>query len=312
MSVAHSHNHRRPSLLGPVILIAAGVLALMYNYGYLPGNFWETLWRLWPLILVVLGFEILIAQFRGPWVLNLLVSLLVVLAAIATVVYVAQQSAPEWPLETSKARHVEQDLQGATTARVMLKFGAGSLRVAGAGDSDKLMIADFTQPSRQADVRVSYHVAGGQGNLTVEVSEDQVVIGPFVSAGRGNQWDLRLNESVPLDLEIAAGASSAELDLTELRVTQLTVKGGVSTSTVRLPKSGSYSADISGGLATTTVEVPEGVAARIRVQGGLSSVNVDRSRFPKVGDEYVSPDFDTAANRVTLRITGGLSSVKVR
>jgi len=295
----------RVPVLGPVILIGIGVLALLQNFGYLPSNFWQTVWRLWPLIFILIGVEILINQIRMPWLVSFVLALAVIGLTIGGLVYLAWQSPAETPAASEEAERIEQDLQGATSARVSLDFGAGTMKI-GATSGSRLLEGDFLPGAR-----VSYSMSGATGWLTLNVWENNTRF--FVSPRRGNEWNLLLSNAIPLDLRVSAGASTNDLDLSDLKLTALRVEAGLSTSTIRLPRQGSYyAAHISGGLATTTVYVPEGVAARIRIEGGLSSTNVDESRFPRSGDTWVSSNYDTAANKVDLHITGGLASVTVR
>ena len=69
---------------------------------------------------------------------------------------------------------------------------------------------------------------------------------------------------------------------------------------------------MDAGAADVSVAVPEGVAARIATRAGASSLDIDTSRFPKSGDEYVSPDFQDAANRLDIEFRVGAASVTVR
>jgi hypothetical protein len=57
--------------------------------------------------------------------------------------------------------------------------------------------------------------------------------------------------------------------------------------------------------------VPAGVAARIRAEAGLSDMKVDRSRFPRQGVYYQSPDYETAANKADVTVQMGVGSVEV-
>jgi hypothetical protein len=58
--------------------------------------------------------------------------------------------------------------------------------------------------------------------------------------------------------------------------------------------------------------VPPNVAARIIMDGGPNHFEIDQARFPKQGNEYRSPNFETATERVTLRISVGASRVAVQ
>jgi hypothetical protein len=48
---------RRGSIFFPLLLIAIGVAFLLNNLGVIPGDFWGTLFQLWPVILIVIGLD---------------------------------------------------------------------------------------------------------------------------------------------------------------------------------------------------------------------------------------------------------------
>jgi hypothetical protein len=130
---------------------------------------------------------------------------------------------------------------------------------------------------------------------------------------RGFHLETLFTRNIPLELTLKTGASSAEVDLTDLKVARLRIETGASRSTVRLPAGAGYTeATVQAGAAQITIIVPEGVAARIREDVGLASVRVDTFRFPKADGLYESTGFDTASNRVELHVQGGVASVEVR
>ena len=53
---------RRGGLVGPAILVALGVVLLLNNLGYLGWGVWETLVRLWPLLLIAIGLDLMIGR----------------------------------------------------------------------------------------------------------------------------------------------------------------------------------------------------------------------------------------------------------
>ena len=50
-------HRRRSSLFGPLLLIALGIVFLLSNLRVLQGDIWETILRLWPVILIVVGLD---------------------------------------------------------------------------------------------------------------------------------------------------------------------------------------------------------------------------------------------------------------
>lgn len=48
-----------------LVLIAVGAMFLIRNLGYLSEGWWQTTLKLWPLILVFIGLEVLLSQRKG-------------------------------------------------------------------------------------------------------------------------------------------------------------------------------------------------------------------------------------------------------
>ena len=137
---------------------------------------------------------------------------------------------------------------------------------------------------------------------------------PWMWRSRGTlDWTVRLSEQVPLSLDLEGGASDTRLDLSDLHVTDLRVQTGASSSEITLPASAGHTkAAISSGAASVRVRVPEGVAARVQVSGGMADIQVDKNRFPRVGDVYQSEDYATAENKVDIDVETGVGSISVR
>jgi hypothetical protein len=128
----------------------------------------------------------------------------------------------------------------------------------------------------------------------------------------GRLWDVRLTRDIPLRLRLQLGACQSELDLSDLRVTELALETGAADTRIRFPReAGMTRARIKAGAASVRLSVPEGVAARIAATMAVGSLDVDSRRFPRAGGGYVSPDYDTAANKLDLSIEGGVGAITV-
>jgi hypothetical protein len=204
-----------------------------------------------------------------------------------------------------KLEHAVIPLDGATGARVRLGHGAGRLLVSAGTGATNLAEGDF----------------GGGLDLRTRRQGDQLVAelrsavrgwGGWNWGPHGLEWDLKLNNQVPLALKFETGASESLLDLSELLVTELDLSTGASSTELTLPAEAGYTrAKISGGAASIDIRVPEGVAASIRYSGGLASLQVDTQRFPRSGALYQSTDFAIAENKVEIQIEIGAASVEI-
>ncbi len=301
---------RGRSLAGPLVLITVGVLLLLNTLEVLPWDTWQTIWRFWPLVLVLIGVELVLGR-GNPW-LSALIAFLVI-AAAASFAFITAVMPGGWSWQAAGEPTIQQfnvPLENARDAAVSMQFGAGHLTVSSLGnDTASLLAADLRHYRGQEGVQSGVRRTGDHVDVTIRGREGTRINVPGESSER---WDVRFNPSVPLDLRVQGGAANVDLDLGGLDVRNLMVDMGAATTRIRMPEAGQTRAQIKTGMADLRVEVPEGVAARITTQGGLSSFEIDESRFPRQGSVYVSPDFETAANRVELIIDAGMASVRVR
>src|SRR6266581_8120781 len=80
---------RYRSFFWPGMLILVGVFALLVNAGLLPTDRLYRLVDLWPLILVVIGLELIVRRSMQGMAADLAGALIVLVAAAGTVAYVA-------------------------------------------------------------------------------------------------------------------------------------------------------------------------------------------------------------------------------
>src|SRR5919197_5037441 len=80
---------RRRSIVGPTLLIVLGGLLLLNNLGVLPWEVWGNLWRLWPLVLILVGLELLVGH-RGTPLWLFVIAAVVVVGALAVFTSVQQ------------------------------------------------------------------------------------------------------------------------------------------------------------------------------------------------------------------------------
>jgi hypothetical protein len=318
---------QRGAIVGGVWLVGLGLVFLAQQALDLP---WI---RAWPLFLVLVGIGSgvsaivgLAGRRRSAWVVvwALLGPLIVTTVGVLLVLDVAELVevdaiallATWWPVAliligalilvgsiAPGARAVEErvrvELAGADSGDVVLKFGAGRLEV-GPGTAGVLVDGEFEGGAIRRDL--------GPGR--VELEADLAAVWPAI--GEGLHWSVRLAPDIPIALRLEGGASRSILDLTDLLVTSLTVKTGASETRIRLSRRVDRAqVRVESGAAQVSIEVPSGVAARIRSQMGLGSSRIDGGRFPRVGDRWVSPDFDTAERRVEIDASGGVGSITV-
>ncbi len=265
---------RRGQLFWGLILVVFGLALLVGNIFEI--NVWD---YLWPLILIGLGAAILWGTLRRR------------------------------DSETYSETFV-LPFEGSERARIKVQYGAGKLTVHGDPGAADLIAGNFS-----GGVEHTTRQENGVTVVTLRSPVQHVTMWPWdwADAGSHRKWSVGLSDRVPLDLEFETGACDAYLNLASLLVKSLRVQTGASSTVIRLPeRAGQTDVRLESGAASMEVRVPEGVAARIVTRGGLASNAVDTARFPRTGEAYQSPDYDTAANRVNITVETGVGSVDIR
>jgi hypothetical protein len=295
---------RRGGLVGPTILIALGIVFLLNNLGYLSWGIWDSLLRLWPVVLIAVGLDLLVG--RRSMLGSALVALLVLLG-LCMAVWWSGFWLPNGIAIVGET--INQPLGGARSADVDIGMGAGQLHIGALAESDNLIEGRVDRAGNEQIAR------------TFTMNGDTAVFGlksraawPFMFGERrsdGVEWDLRLNRAIPLRLHIDTGAGQAALDLARLHIANLEINTGVGQTTLTLPQEGQFAARINGGIGQVVVTIPAGMAARIVATTGLGQVNIT-GNFQRNGNVSVSPGYDGATNRVDLTVNGGIGSLVIR
>ncbi len=292
---------RRPSLIGPVLIITIGVILLLSYLDVLSVSFWQ-LWRLWPLLIILIGVDILFGRRSG---LGNVIVLLVTLAVVAGLVVVLVASPNILGSASRSVEQVEEPLGDAERAELTLDLPAGTLILGGLEDSPALIDGSL-EVTKGHEPRWDVDRTQGVVRVTLDGGND---------SGRwtlgGDEWDLGASPLVGLSVDAEVGAGKAEIDLTGLDIRDFKLQAGAGQIEVTFPETGDFAVEIDGGVGRLELVIPESMAARLQIDRGLSSLSAD-SRFERHGDVYRTDDWDTNPNKVDVRLKIGLGLLSVR
>jgi hypothetical protein len=196
---------------------------------------------------------------------------------------------------------------GAEEMFLVLNHGAGKMQVQGGAADSELLVGSFNSGIQHEVNRV-----GTTANVTLKPFSDPlnvVLPGNF----RGLNWDIALNSSIPVIIDLNSGANESTLNLTDVNLKKLDVSTGASKTDIYFSnKSNACSAAINAGVAEVNLHIPSNVSASIRVQGKeLSSIKVDTNRFAQSGDVYQSMDYNTAEYKLDIEVKPGLGEINI-
>jgi hypothetical protein len=293
--------YRGEGIVGAAFMIGVGTVFLLANLGYLALNVWSLILRLWPLLLVAIGFDIIIG--RRSWAASL-IGLVVILALLAGALWLFGFQARG---QAVAGEQVSQPLQGAARARVALEPGAGALHVDALPDSQNL-IAGTVSSRSGLEVNQDFSQDGDSAEYALRSSGVTMIY--FGNAANRWDWDLGLAPQFPLDLRVNMGAGEVEIDLSGLELSSLAVSLGVGRAEVILPEEAGFDGKIDSAIGQVVVVVPEGVGVRIDTNPALAFVSAPES-FQKQDDVYTSPGYETAEQQIDLEVGQAIGNITI-
>ena len=291
---------RARAYVWPAILIAVGLLALLVNLGAIPTDRLYRIADLWPLLLIILGLELLINRARLPSTIDVTASVLVVvLAVVGAAAYVALGPPISSSTRTMTASAPAGDL---TQATLEVDVGASTLHVVGSTSLGN----DLFQ------TQITY--SGPQPSVSLDQNSGRVVVsqnGRFGYFGRESiDVSIQLNAAVAWTFAIHSGASRDTYDLSNVNLAGLEIATGASTDEITLPQPhGIVPVRINGGALSVRLHRPNGAAASVKVSGGAVSLSFDGDRSSAIG--AVSHSTAEAADMLNVSVNGGTCNVSM-
>jgi len=176
-------------------------------------------------------------------------------------------------------------LEEAESVRADLSMSAGDISVGGgAGD---LMDATFTYNVPRWKPEVTYTGLAEQRELTVRQPD---VPGPAFGNVQNN-WEVLLNDDVPMRLSVSNSSGDGQLDLGSLSVRSLFLE--FSSGGLIMNLTGEWAANLDGdinlGSGTTTLVFPDD--EDVYVEAETSSGDIDASGMTRGGDAYANEPY---------------------
>ncbi len=196
------------------------------------------------------------------------------------------------------------------TREAVLKLSGGAGRFIISEPTSELIKAETKQTvgnySMSVDRDETTHIPTIELKPTEEESHIDLKDGNYQ-----NRVDVHLNATPVWSMDVALGAGQGDLDLSAYAVRSLKLGAGAADLDLKLgDKVDQTDVKLDVGAASVTVRVPKEVGCRVKKDGALNIEQLDD--FTDVGGgEFVSPGYDAAKKKMTIRYNGGISKFKV-
>jgi hypothetical protein len=294
-------------------LVTAGVVALAASQGWIDRSLLIGAWRLWPLILIVIGLAIVLS--RTPFGLPATVAAALVIGTAGGAAFSAGPGVVSCGGEPASFETSSGDFTEAQAA-VDLDLNCGDLAVDMAdGGSWEAVTGDNQDdpPMLEADgSSLQIRAEGGGFPFRAERQDWTVTLGQDVTyelSASLNAANSALNLAggsfATIDLDPNAGA--VDVDLSSAQVSELRVSLNAGSLALTADAETDLAGSINVNAGSVELCAPEG-ALRITISGTLNSNDLDESTLIQSGDTFTGEAFAAAAHTIDLLLEGNAAS----
>jgi Domain of unknown function (DUF5668) len=289
---------RYRSFFWPAVLILIGVFALLVNSGVITTDRLSLLADLWPVILIVIGLELLSRRALPGQSGDVAAVLIVLLAAGGAVAYVALAPNP------GTTHTLDYSAAVGNLDHASLEVDAGSANITVGGTKAVVLGSDLyhahiTYSGPKPDVSFD------RSNGRLQISQSNSALAFRISRFT---LDLQISSNVQWKITSNGGASTETFNLGNVPVGSLDINTGASREdiTLGLP-TGIVPITINGGALTVHLYRPPGTGAAVAVSGGAVSLDFDGRQHHAIGN--VQDSTGSGADMYRVEVNGGACTV---
>jgi hypothetical protein len=288
--------------LGPAVLIILGTIFLLNNFGVLQWDLWTNIWKFWPVILILIGIEVLAgkrASFRTFLILAIVIFLIPLLLIFSPL--------GQNPLINSSFGF-EKPLGNLTSAKILVELPASNVKLSALELGSLLAVKGtikYSQIFPKPEVKSEENL--NQGYFTLNQGKNPSL--PFLS-GFASDSEFKISRLIPVEVVIKTTAGKNNLDFTQLRLNSLRIETGATQTKITFSKNYSAKVYIHSSAGFVTLKIPKEIAAQIKASD-MKNLSLDKNRFQTNGNLFKSKDFELATTKLTIEISSGATRISV-
>ncbi len=310
--------------IGAIFLIGIGVIFLLQNYNLLPQSIWGTIWKFWPLFLILFGIS-QISKGKKNSALFLNSFALLLFLSIIGYSYISHNQAytlPNFRLfsnsNPSSSKSVSTQYQNVTQGQYPLRtldsknlrldIGFGQLHLSDSPTADHFKLKSQLKNVGTPQLQVEQEEMGLNINLKTQTSFN--IFGGF---DKKASYEVTLGtQELPTKIDLDIGAGQAQIDLDQTKIESLDIHTGAGSAIISLSQQSlpQQPLDIDIGVGSANFTLPSEVGYKINHDIGIGSLQIDQQVLNGKGT-YTSNNYDQAAQKITLNAKVGTGSLTI-
>lgn len=285
-------------------ILFLGFIFLWMSVGFIKWNMLFQLLRLWPLLFIIVGIDLILRRTRFN-ILRILTPIIVMGVSLG-LISVAQNGNIFQPRTIEKQKISRENLSPEKSTDLSLDFYSGKLEVSdGEGE---LFNADMSMPQGEEPNLVSKSFEKEDLYQIFDSSVSNYIFSPW---DNDHLWDFRLNKEALFKLNAKTYASINEIDLSKLSVTDLNLETNFSSSRIIVaPKSSRL--NINANSSYITLEIPKKVGVKLKLEKMFIMDNFSELGLTQGFKEYTSTNYGESEKKVDVYLNLKFSQIEIR
>jgi hypothetical protein len=296
-----------------LFLVTLGTLILISNFSIVDINL-SGLWKFWPAAIILWGISFIINK---DFVKVVFAGVIAIVLALA--IFSAGQSAlnicdKDLDFEFANGdnhyyadttRYVESFDMKIKNADLKIDAGAGSFKIIETS-SDLINVTALGIKDNYIFKRID---SGNSTSIDLKMKKAKIKL---QKGSIKNRMEICLNQEPVWNMDFDLGAASIDFDLSLYKISTARIDIGAASLDLKLgDKYPKTIVDLDAGAASVDIMIPDSSGCEIRSDFSLSSKHFNG--FDKIESGlYRTDNFETAANKIYIRIDAGVSSIDVR
>jgi hypothetical protein len=279
------------------LLVFIGVFWILENLGLISFSLWFSIFKLWPLILIVIGINIIFKDkgFVKPlsWLLFFVSIIIYGILQQSNYIVYEDLDNPNFILEMKP----ETEL-----ANLNLEINSGSLNINSENES---LIKGYI-----SNLKVKNKIDYKNDNKIANIYfESPASISPNMNK---DKYDFELNKNVNWNVDLDIGVINGVLDFSDLKINNLDLDTGVGNVKVVFGTNSEYAkADIDTGISDIEIVLPENLGTRIMFDGGIKNTNLKNLNWTRSGKFYISPNYNDSKYKIDIYVNMGIGKLNI-
>lgn len=251
-------------LPGSVISIGFGVILIAGNLGYLPMDGLQLLLRLWPVIIVAFGLNLL---FANRSLINNIIGVGLALIVVVGMFFlgVGQFSVPE-----RASQQMDVALAGASDGELNLSLPVGPVTISAGDKNEQLLGGTYTLLKNE---RISQNYAVEQGHGTLDLSSEWDNVAVYTGFNGAPRWDLKVNPTIPLGLKLKLAVGEIKAIFSGTEVNHIEIENAVGFIDITCANQQDLDGKISNAVGRIIIRVPADAKVTIHADTAMTLVS---------------------------------------